>query len=61
MRGLVLGIALTLILVLVPGSHFLFVLLVPLAFFALLRYRTTWQPPARTYRGTERPDAAEHK
>jgi hypothetical protein len=42
MRGLVVGIALTLVLLLVPGGHFLFVLLVPLASFALIRYRTTW-------------------
>jgi hypothetical protein len=56
MRGLAIGIALTLILVLVPGSHFLLVLLIPLAFFALLRYRTTWQPLPRNYRpGARRP------
>jgi hypothetical protein len=48
MRGLAIGIALTGILVLVPGGHFLLVLLIPLAFFALLRYRTTWHPRART-------------
>lgn len=56
MRGLAVGLALTMILVLVPGSHFLFILLVPLAFFALLRYRATWQPLPRTYRGNRRPD-----
>jgi hypothetical protein len=44
MRGLAIGIALTLILVLVPASHFLLVLLIPFAFFALLRYRSSWQP-----------------
>jgi uncharacterized membrane protein YccC len=56
MRGLAIGIALALILVLVPGSHLLLVLLIPLAFFALLRYRTTWQPLSRTYRpGARRP------
>ena len=56
MRGLAIGIALALILVLVPGSHILLVLLIPLAFFALLRYRTTWQPLSRTHRpGARRP------
>jgi uncharacterized membrane protein YgaE (UPF0421/DUF939 family) len=56
MRGLAIGIALALILILFPGSHFLLVLLIPLAFFALLRYRTTWQPLSRTYRpGAKQP------
>jgi uncharacterized membrane protein YgaE (UPF0421/DUF939 family) len=50
MRGLAIGVALAMILVFVPGGHFLLVLLIPLAFFALLRYRTTWQPLSRTYR-----------
>jgi hypothetical protein len=50
MRGLAIGIALTVIFVLVPGGHLLLVLLIPLAFFAFLRYRTTWQPLSRTYR-----------
>jgi uncharacterized membrane protein YccC len=50
MRGLAIGIALALILLLVPGGHFLLVLLIPLAFFALLRYRATWQRIPRTYR-----------
>lgn len=49
MRGLAIGSALALILVLVSATHFLLVLLIPLALFALLRYRTTWQP-ATTYR-----------
>jgi uncharacterized membrane protein YgaE (UPF0421/DUF939 family) len=62
MRGLAIGTALAVILILVPGGHFLLVLLVPLAFFALLRYRTTWQPVARTYRpGATRPGPAEHE
>jgi uncharacterized membrane protein YgaE (UPF0421/DUF939 family) len=62
MRGLAIGSALAVILILVPGGHFLLVLLVPLAFFALLRYRTTWQPVASTYRpGTTRPGPAEHE
>jgi hypothetical protein len=47
MRGLAIGIALALILVLVPGGHFLLVLLMPLAFFALLMFRTSWQPYRR--------------
>jgi uncharacterized membrane protein YccC len=50
MRGLAIGIALALILLLVPGGHLLLVLLIPLAFFALLRYRTTWQPVSGTCR-----------
>jgi hypothetical protein len=50
MRSLAIGIALTLILLLVPGSHFLLLLLLPLAFLALLMFRTTWQPVSTTYR-----------
>ena len=50
MRGLAIGIALALILVLVPGGHFLLILVVPLAFLALLVLRTTWQPISTTYR-----------
>ena len=50
MRGLVIGIALALILVLIPAGHFLLVLAVPLAFLALLMFRTTWQPVSTTYR-----------
>jgi hypothetical protein len=50
MRALAIGIALALILLLVPGGHVLLVLLVPLAFLALLRYRTSWQPVSTTYR-----------
>jgi hypothetical protein len=50
MRGLAIGIALVLILVLVPGGHFLLVLVVSLAFLALLVLRTTWQPISTTYR-----------
>jgi hypothetical protein len=62
MRGLAIGTALAVILILVPGGHFLLVLLVPLAFFALLRYRATWQPVARTHRpGARRPGPAEHE
>jgi hypothetical protein len=53
MRGLAIGIALTGILLLVPGGHFLLVLLVPLAFLALLMFRTTWQPVSTTYRPPE--------
>jgi len=53
MRGLVIGIALASILFLVPGAGFWLVLVIPLAFFALLRYRTTWQPGRTVYR----PDA----
>ena len=50
MRGLAIGIALTTVLLLVPGGKFLLVLLIPLAFFALLTFRTTWQPVSTTYR-----------
>ena len=50
MRGLAIGIALALILVLVPGGHFLLVLVVSLAFLALLVLRTSWQPISTTYR-----------
>ena len=50
MRGLAIGIALTAMLLLVPGGHVLLVLLVPLAFLALLMFRTTWQPVSTTYR-----------
>ena len=61
MRGLAIGIALTLILIVVPGGHVLLVLLIPLAFLALLMFRTTWQPVATTYRpAASRPDSARH-
>jgi uncharacterized membrane protein YgaE (UPF0421/DUF939 family) len=50
MRGLVIGIALALILVLVPGGHSLLVLAIPLAFFALVMFRASWQPVATTTR-----------
>ena len=50
MRGLAIGTALTIVLLLVPGGHLLLVLLIPLALFALLRFRTTWQPLSTTYR-----------
>jgi hypothetical protein len=50
MRGLAIGIALTAALFLVPGGRFLLVLLLPLAFFALLMFRTAWQPVSTTYR-----------
>jgi hypothetical protein len=50
MRDLAIGIALAGILLLVPGGHTLLVLLVPLAFVALLMFRTTWQPVSTTYR-----------
>ena len=53
MRGLAIGIALTGMLLLVPGGHVLLVLLVPLAFLALLVFRTTWQPVSTTYRPPE--------
>lgn len=55
MRGLAIGSALALILILVPGSRFLLVLLIPLAFFALLRYRARWQPLSRTIAPTTSP------
>jgi hypothetical protein len=62
MRGLAIGIALALILVLVPGGHFLLVLLIPLAFVALLMFRTTWQPVPTAYRPeARRPGPAEHR
>ena len=48
MRGLAIGIALALILVLVPGGRFLLVLVVPLALLALLMFRTTWHPVSTT-------------
>lgn len=44
MRGLAIGCALAIILVLVPGGHLLLVLLVPLAFVALVLVRPAWQP-----------------
>jgi hypothetical protein len=60
MRGLATGIALALILLIVPAGHLLLVLLIPLAFLALLMFRTTWQPVATTYRPTAtRPDSTE--
>lgn len=60
MRGLAIGIALTLILLVVPGGHLLLVLLIPLAFLTLLMLRTTWQPVATPYRpAARRPDLAE--
>ena len=59
MRGLAIGIALALILIVVPGGHLLLVLLLPLAFLALLMFRTTWRPIATTYRtAVRRPDPA---
>jgi 4-hydroxybenzoate polyprenyltransferase len=62
MRGLAIGITLALILLLVPGGHFLLVLVIPLAFFALLMFRTTWQPVPRTYRpAARRPGPAERR
>jgi len=50
MRGLAIATALTVVLLLVPGGHVLLVLLIPLAFLALLMFRTTWQPVPTTYR-----------
>ena len=50
MRALAIGIALALILVLVPAGHVLLVLVIPLAFLALLMFRTTWQPISTTFR-----------
>ena len=50
MRGLAIGIALTVVLLLVPGGNILLVLLIPPAFLALLMFRTSWQPVATTYR-----------
>ena len=50
MRGLAIGIALGMVLLLLPAGNLLLVLLLPLAFFALLRYRTTWQPVSTPYR-----------
>ena len=62
MRSLAIGIALTGMLLLVPGGHTLLVLLVPLAFLALLMFRTTWQPVSTTYRPRSRPTGpAEHE
>jgi hypothetical protein len=56
MRTLAIGTALTVVLLLIPGGRLLLVLLVPLAFLALLMFRTTWQPIATTYR----PDSGRH-
>ena len=50
MRTLAIGTALTVVLLLIPGGHLLLVLLVPLAFLALLMFRTTWKPIPTTYR-----------
>jgi hypothetical protein len=50
MRGLAIGTALTVVLLLVPGGQLMLVLLIPLAFLALLMFRTTWQPVSTTYR-----------
>jgi hypothetical protein len=50
MRGLAIGLALTTVLIHVPGGHVLLVLLMPFAFLALLLFRTTWQPVSTTYR-----------
>lgn len=50
MRGLAIGTAVTIVLLLVPGGHLLLVLLIPLALFAFLRFRTTWQPLSTAYR-----------
>ena len=62
MRGLAIGVALIAILFLVPAGHFLLVLLIPLALFALLRYRTTWQPVSTPYRpGARPPGPPEHE
>ena len=62
MRGLAIGITLTAILLLVPGGHVLLVLLVPLAFLALLLFRTTWQPVSTTYRPrSHATDPSEHE
>jgi hypothetical protein len=62
MRGLAIGIALALILVLLPAGHFLLVLVIPLAFLALLMFRATWQPISTTYRPeARRPGPAERR
>lgn len=62
MRTLAIGTALTIVLLLVPAGHPLLVLLLPLAFLALLLFRTTWQPLPTTYRpGPSRTDAAGHE
>ena len=50
MSSLARGIALTGMLLLVPGGHILLILLVPLTFLALLMFRTTWRPVSTTYR-----------
>lgn len=50
MRGLAIGLALTIVLLLVPGGHVLLVLLLPLAFLALLMVRAGWQPVSTTAR-----------
>ena len=57
MRGLAIGIALTIVLLLIPGAHLLLVMLVPLAFVALLMFRTSWQPVSTTYRPGARDQA----
>ena len=54
MRSLAIGMALAAILFVVPGGRLLLVLLIPLAFFALLGYRTTWQPASRRDRRRSR-------
>lgn len=50
MRALAIGTALTIVLLLVPAGHLLLVLLIPVAFLALLLFRTTWQPLPTVYR-----------
>lgn len=62
MRALTIGTAATIVLLLVPAGHLLLVLFVPLAFLALLLFRTTWQPLPTIYRPrTPRTDTAEHE
>lgn len=61
MRALAIGTALTLTLLLIPGGHLVLVLLIPLAFLALM-FRPTWQPVATTHRpATKRPHSARHE
>jgi hypothetical protein len=63
MRDLAIGLALTIVLLLVPGGHFLLVLLLPLAFLSLLMFRASWQPVPTTYRpeATRRPTGPESR
>lgn len=54
MRALAIGSALTLILLLIPSGHFLLIMLIPVAFAAILMFRPHWQPVSTTYRPPSR-------